>query len=96
MDAQSSSRPNKRQREDVSDADHDPKNGDICPQDLKPFYCSQKTKDIDPSRIVDYFPDLPNTTQYFDMGKLVTASLHLKPYYAEYLVIWRTVSIHTV
>lgn len=86
---------NKRRRDSddlITESSYDSTPDPIQPDDLKPFTCSRKVKDMDPDKLLDYFPNLPERTQYFDLGKLVTAKLDHEEYYANSLSEWRRVS----
>ena len=97
MSVPSSSNAKKRQRQNSS-ASNDNTNADdqSPPLDLKVFNCTRKLKDMDPENLTCYFPELPEKTQYFDMGRILNNKLQGKPYYTEELLIWREVSMQIV
>ena len=97
MEAPSSSKTKKRQRQDSSASEHDT-NADVPfpPLNLTPFNCTRKLKDMDPTDLTDYFPQLPEKTQYFDMGRILDNKLQGNPYYTEDLLIWREASMPIV
>ena len=64
----------------------------IQPEDLKPFTYSCKIKEMDPDKLLSYFPSLSEWTQYFDTGMLLEAKLNPDDYYADQLSTWRSVS----
>ena len=84
----------RRRGDDVSStaSSSEPLLDPLQPNDLKPYNCSRKIRDMDPEMLVGYFPSLPERTQYLDMGKLVTARLIPSDYYADRLRLWRAVS----
>ena len=97
MDAPSSSRPNKRQREDTSNDNQDTNSDDpFHPLDLKLFNCTRNIKDMDPTKLTDYFLYLPEKTRYFDMGRILDNKLNGKPYYTGEMLIWRGVRLFWV
>ena len=51
---------------------------------------------MDPDRLLEYLPQLPERTQYFDSGVLLMARLDPDTYYAGFLTIWREVSLNLV
>ena len=96
MDTWSSTGRSKRSRdsEDSStELSSEPTLDPIQADDLKPFTCLRKIRDMDPDNLLQYFPNLPERTQYFDTGKLVEAKLNPDDYYADQLSTWRAVSV---
>ena len=51
---------------------------------------------MDPTDLTDYFPQLPERTQYYDMGKIVDVDLRGKPYYTEDMLVWCEVSMQII
>ena len=65
----------------------------IQSDDLKPFTCARKIKDKDLKKLLEYFPNLPEKTQYFDTGKLLVTRLNPDDYYTNQLSLQRAVSL---
>ena len=51
---------------------------------------------MDPIDLTCYFPQLPEKTQYFDMGKILNNKLQGKPYYTEDLLILSKASVQII
>ena len=95
MDTEPSSSSNKRrydELEPIEDESPDETWDGINPGDLTSFHCSTKLRDMHVDHLLTYFPQLPERTQYFDMGILRDARLNHADYYFDKLVIWRDVS----
>ena len=80
--------------EEIEDDSPDETLYPINSADLTFFSCSKKIKDMHPSglSLLEHFPQLPERTQYFDMGVLIRARLDPEDYYFDKLAIWREVS----
>ena len=69
----------------------DPVQDPIQPEELKGFTCTCKPKSMNPDRVLNYSPQLPEKTHYFDSAVLVEARLDHNTYYAGFLKNWREV-----
>ena len=91
MDTRPVDRSRKRQRSAESPSSES--SPDLLQPDwMTPFTCTHKIKNMDPDQLETYFPNLPERSQYLDMGKLIQAKLECEAYYANELRTWRAVS----
>ena len=60
-------------------------------KDLKRLPWSRKHLDMIPAQLTSYISELPELTQFFDMGLLITARVNEDAYWAQSLRTWREV-----